>query len=257
MFPPDVINRNVEKNMIEIIPAIDLKNGHCVRLKQGEFTQVETYSEDPLKFAKRWQQEGAKRLHIVDLDGARTGSPQPVNLDIIRQIVRRLDIPVQLGGGIRNTEIIERMLNIGVQRVIVGTSVAQDDNIAKSMFMMYGDKVVVGIDARDGMVAISGWQEKLNEKAVDFAKRMESLGARRIIFTDISRDGMLNGPNIAALTAILHAVKLPVIASGGVGNLEHVKVLASVKEPNLEGAIVGKALYADAVSLADAIKVSL
>src|SRR5579862_3077416 len=152
-----------------IIPAIDLKGGHCVRLRQGEFTQVETYSDDPVKFALRWQQEGASRLHIVDLDGARIGTPQSQNLDVLRQILRRVQIPVQLGGGIRSAEIVERMLRIGVDRVILGTSVAQNDALARDVLMQYGEKVVIGIDAKDGFVAISGWQERLNESAVAFA----------------------------------------------------------------------------------------
>lgn len=238
---------------MEVIPAIDIKGGKCVRLRQGEFSQVETYSEDPLKFALRWQQEGAKRLHVVDLDGARVGMPQ--NVDVIRQIVRRVSIPVQLGGGIRNTEVIERMLNIGVSRVILGTSVAQNDDMARSALMMYGEKVVIGIDARDGFVAISGWMERTNESAVSFAKRMVGFGAKRIIFTDIAQDGMLTGPNLPALLDMLTAVPVPIIASGGVGNLEHIRALAAIKLPNLEGAIVGKALYAGTVSLPDALAV--
>ena len=236
---------------MEVIPAIDIKGGKCVRLRQGEFTQVETYSEDPVKFALRWQQEGAKRLHIVDLDGARVGMPQ--NLDAVRQILRRVTIPIQLGGGIRNAEVIERVLNIGVSRVILGTSVAQNDDVARSALMMYGDKVIVGIDARDGFVAISGWMERTNESAVAFAKRMVGFGARRIIFTDIARDGMLNGPNVAALQDMLASVPIPVIASGGVGNIDHIRSLAQLGASNLEGVIVGKALYTGAVALPEAI----
>lgn len=236
---------------MEVIPAIDIKGGKCVRLRQGEFTQVETYTDDPVKYALRWQQEGAKRLHVVDLDGARVGMPQ--NVDVIRQIVRRVSIPVQLGGGIRNAEVIERMLNVGVTRVILGTSIAQNDDLARSALMMYGEKVIVGIDAKDGFVAISGWAERTNESAVAFAKRMVGFGARRIIFTDIGRDGMLTGPNLPALREMLSAVDIPIIASGGVGNLDHIRSLAAVGAVNLEGAIVGKALYAGAVSLPEAI----
>lgn len=236
---------------MQIIPAIDIKGGKCVRLRQGEFTQVETYSEDPVKFALRWQQEGATRLHVVDLDGARMGSPQ--NMDVIRQIVRRVTIPVQLGGGIRNAEVAGRMLNIGVDRVILGTSVAQNDQLAQGAFMQFGDKVIVGIDAKDGFVAVSGWQERLNESAVAFARRIVALGARRIIFTDIARDGMLNGPNIPALKEILAAVSVPVIASGGIGSTDHIRALKAVSSPNLEGVIVGKALYTGSVSLPEAI----
>lgn len=242
---------------MEIIPAIDLKNGRCVRLTQGEFNQVETYSEDPVKFAMRWESEGAKRLHLVDLDGARVGVPQPNNLDIVRQIIRKVNIPVQFGGGVRSTEIAERMFRIGVDRVIVGTSVAQNDDIAKGLFMLYGQKAVVGIDAKNGNVAISGWVERLDESAVSFARRMANMGAGRIIFTDIGRDGMLNGPNIQALREILAAVSVPVIASGGVGKLEDIRSLTQVSASNLEGVIVGKALYANKLTLKDAIDATL
>ena len=241
---------------MDIIPAIDLKNGRCVRLSQGVFSQVETYSEDPVKFALRWESEGAKRLHIVDLDGARVGVPQLDNIDVVRQIIRKVSIPVQFGGGVRNTEIAERMFRIGVERVIVGTSIAQNDEIAKSLFMLYGHKIVVGIDAKEGNIAVSGWVERLDESAVSFARRMANMGAGRIIFTDIGRDGMLNGPNILALKEILAAVSVPVIASGGVGKLEDVRVLSEMTAPNLEGVIVGKALYANKFSLKDAIELT-
>lgn len=240
---------------MQVIPAIDLKGGCCVRLTRGEFSSAEIYSEDPVKFALRWQQEGATRLHVVDLDGAKAGMPQPKNLEALRNILRRVNIPVQLGGGIRNAEVVERMLRIGVDRCILGTSVAQNDQLAQSVLMMYGEKVVVGIDAREGFVAISGWQERLDESAVMFARRVAGFGAKRIIFTDIARDGMLGGVNTAALEEMLNAVPVPVIASGGVGAVEDVRALAQLaaRHPNLEGVIVGKALYAGKVSLPDAI----
>lgn len=238
---------------MEIIPAIDLKGGKCVRLTQGVFSQVETYSEDPVKYALRWQQEGATRLHMVDLDGARIGTPQTQNLEVIRQVLRKVTIPVQLGGGIRSAEIVERMLRLGIDRVILGTSVAQNDTLAQDVIMQYGDKVVIGIDAKDGFVAVSGWQERLNESAVAFARRIVAMGAKRIIFTDISRDGMLTGVNTTALAEMLAAVPVPVIASGGVGTVEDIRALTAMKSPTLEGVIVGKALYAGKVSLPEAI----
>jgi phosphoribosylformimino-5-aminoimidazole carboxamide ribotide isomerase len=238
---------------MEIIPAIDLKGGKCVRLTQGVFSEVETYSEDPVKYALRWQQEGATRLHMVDLDGARIGTPQTQNLEVIRQVLRKVTIPVQLGGGIRSAEIVERMLRLGIDRVILGTSVAQNDTLAQDVIMQYGDKVVIGIDAKDGFVAVSGWQERLDESAVAFARRIVGMGAKRIIFTDISRDGMLSGVNTTALAEMLAAVPVPVIASGGVGTVEDIRLLAAMKSPTLEGVIVGKALYAGKVSLPEAI----
>ncbi len=222
-----------------------------MRLRQGEFTQVETYTEDPVKYAQRWEQEGAKRLHIVDLDGARTGMPQ--NMEAIRQIMRRVSIPVQLGGGIRSAEIAERMFRIGVDRVILGTSAAQDDQVTQGVLMQFGDKIIIGIDAKDGFVAVQGWQERTGEAAVSFAKRMVAMGAKRIIFTDIARDGMLNGPNVTALQEMLAAVSIPVIASGGIGSVEDVRSLAALGSANLEGAIIGKALYAGQITVRDAI----
>lgn len=222
-----------------------------MRLRQGEFTQVETYTEDPVKYAQRWEQEGAKRLHIVDLDGARTGMPQ--NLDPIRQIMRRVSIPVQLGGGIRSAEVIERMLRIGIDRVILGTTAAQDERMTQGALMQFGEKIIIGIDAKDGLVAVQGWQDVTNSSAVGFAQKMAALGAKRIIFTDIARDGMLNGPNLSALREILSAVSIPVIASGGIGSAEDVRALATMGSPNLEGAIVGKALYAGKLTVQGAI----
>ncbi len=238
---------------MEILPAIDLKGGRCVRLTQGAFDRVETYSEDPVKYALRWEREGATRLHLVDLDGARMGTPQPANIEVVRQIVRRIKIPVELGGGIRSAEIVERMLRIGVERVILGTTLAQNADLAADILRQYGERVVVGIDAKNGLVAVSGWMDHTDESATAFAKRMVKLGARRIIFTDVAMDGTLAGPNIPALSQMVSAVDIPVIASGGIGTLDHVKAVASVKADNLEGLIVGKALYAGSITLPDAI----
>ncbi|MGC8669402.1 MAG: 1-(5-phosphoribosyl)-5-[(5-phosphoribosylamino)methylideneamino]imidazole-4-carboxamide isomerase [Chthonomonadales bacterium] len=234
-----------------VIPAIDIKGGKCVRLRQGQFTLVETYSEDPVAYALRWQRLGAQRLHVVDLDGARVGMPQ--NTDVVRRIVRSVSIPVQVGGGIRNAEVVERLLRIGADRVVLGTAVAGDDEAARAILMPYGDRVIVGVDAKDGRVAVSGWLQRLDESAEEFVVRLERLGARRFIYTDISRDGMLGGPNIEGLRRILRLVRVPVIASGGVASVEDVRALAGVGEPNLEGVIIGKALYAGALDLAEAI----
>lgn len=238
---------------MQVIPAIDLKGGKCVRLTQGQYTQMEIYTEDPVKYALRWQQEGATRLHIVDLDGAKAGMPQPANIDVVRQILRKVQIPIQLGGGIRNEVVADRMLRIGVDRVILGTSAAQNDQIAQGAIDQFGEKVVIGIDAKDGFVAVSGWQERLDESAVSFARRIVKMGARRIIFTDIARDGMLQGVNTAALQEMLNAVGVPIIASGGVGSVDDIRTLKMITSPNLEGVIVGKALYAGTVKLPEAI----
>jgi phosphoribosylformimino-5-aminoimidazole carboxamide ribotide isomerase len=234
---------------MECIPAIDLKGGKCVRLTQGKFDQQSNYSDDPIKIAKRWVDEGATRLHIIDLDGARTGSPNTNHLVIIRDIMRRCKVPVQLGGGIRTRVDIERMMNIGIDRVILGTAAIADPLIGE-IFRDFGDKVIVGIDARDGMVAVSGWEQTTTVSAVTFASKVESIGAKRIIFTDISRDGMLQGVNIQAVMGVLKAISVPLIAAGGVST---VKDIEDLKQAGAEGAILGKALYENMLRLPDAL----
>lgn len=234
---------------MEIIPAIDLKNGKCVRLTQGRFDDVKQYSDDPLKIARRWKDEGATRLHLVDLDGARTGQPNPENVDIVCQIVKHIGIPAQIGGGIRSRETARRMLDTGIDRIIIGTAAVSDPDIP-ALFAEFGDRLVLGIDATQGKVAVQGWQHATHLSATDFAREMHAKGVRRIIFTDIARDGMLTGPNIPALRAMLDAVPVPVIASGGVSSL---KDIAELSKTRAEAAIVGKALYEGALTLIDAI----
>ncbi len=245
---------------MKIFPAIDIKDGKCVRLSQGSFQSVTTYSEDPLKVAKRWQAEGAEWLHVVDLDGARTGSPNPVNLQVLRQIIRQTGLPVQFGGGVRSAEVVERMIGIGAARVVLGTAVAQNPQLAEGIFTMYGEKAVVGVDARDGMVSIQGWQHTLNEDAAAFVARMAALGAKRFVFTDIARDGMLQGVNTQMLLHIAQAAgSCPLIASGGVSGPDDITALAQLaaeRMPTLEGVIVGKALYAGALALPDALRLA-
>lgn len=236
---------------MEIIPAIDIISGRCVRLVQGKFDQETVFSDSPVEIAKQWESQGAKRLHVVDLDGARTGHPQ--NLKVLRSIVQTISIPVQVGGGIRTIETARRVLKTGVERVIIGTSAALDSDAAREMFAQLGEQAVLGIDALNGYVAVRGWQARTEERAIDFARRMQAVGAKRIIFTDISRDGMLSGVNVHAVERIINAVELPVIASGGVGSLDDIKRLAPLASKGLEGVILGKALYTGAVSLPEAI----
>lgn len=241
---------------MDIYPAIDIKDGKCVRLQQGNYSAVTIYSEDPVKMAKRWKEQGAQWLHIVDLDGARKGAPSTQNLDVLRHILRQVGLPVQYGGGVRSAEIVERMLNIGVARVVVGTAAAKDATLAQGLFTVYGDKVAVGVDARDGFVAVEGWHQKVDESSVMYVKRMAALGAKRFIFTDIARDGMLEGVNLKALAEVASAVPfLPVIASGGVASLADLDSLAQLRTslPNIDGVIIGKALYAGALTLPDAL----
>ena len=238
---------------MDIYPAIDMNGGKCVRLIQGRFDAETVYGDDPVAMARRWQAEGAKWLHIVDLDGARLGQTSEANLAAVREIIEQIGLPVQLGGGIRSAAIAQRMLALGVARVVVGTAAARNAKLAEELFAAFGEKIAVGVDARDGIVAVQGWQEHSGENAVVYAQRMAELGAKRFIFTDIARDGMLEGVNLAALAQVAAAVPhIPVIASGGVKNIADISALLQIAAhtaPNVEGVIIGKALYADKISL--------
>ena len=225
-----------------------MMGGKCVRLVQGDFDQSTVFSDDPVDAAKRWVDEGATRLHLVDLNGSRAGAPQET--ETIRRILAAVNIPVQLGGGIRSLETARAMIELGVGRVIIGTSAALDTTLAETIFGNLGDKAVLGVDAKDGFVAIKGWKEITSETAVDFALRMQGIGAKRVIYTDISRDGMLQGVNVQAMTEMADALDIPVIASGGVSTLEDIRKL---KDTGVEGAIVGKALYTGNLSLSEAM----
>lgn len=236
---------------MEVIPAIDIIDGRCVRLAQGRFDQKMVFADDPAQVAMEWEQKGAKRLHVVDLDGARTGYPQ--NLKVLQGIVEAVRIPVQMGGGIRTRETARRVLRTGVQRVVIGTSAALDTSLAEAIFGELGERAVLGVDSLNGYVAVRGWQARTEERATDFARRMSALGVRRVVFTDVSRDGMLSGVNVWAIERMLKAVDVPVIASGGVGSIEDIKRLRPLEGRGLEGVILGKALYTGAVSLSEAI----
>ncbi len=239
---------------MEIIPAIDIISGRCVRLVQGKFDQETVFSDDPVAVAVEWEKQGATRLHVVDLDGARTGFP--LNLKLLEKIVSSISIPVQVGGGIRTLETARKVLDAGVARVIIGTSAALDSDLAKAMFGKLGDQAILGVDALNSYVAVRGWQARTEELATDFAKRMLTLGAKRIIFTDISRDGMLTGVNVFALERMMAAVDVPVIASGGVSRIDDIRRLLPLAERGLEGVILGKALYTGDVKLPEAISCS-
>lgn len=236
---------------MELIPAIDMMDGKCVRLKQGRFDAVTVFANDPADMAKRWENEGAQRLHLVDLNGSRLGCPQEI--ESIKRIIASVKIPVELGGGIRTIETAKQMLEMGVGRVIIGTSAALDSELAQTIFYELGEGAVLGVDAHDGYVAIKGWEEVTREKAVDFAKRMQTLGAKRVIYTDISRDGMLAGTNIAAMKQMAEALDIPVIASGGISTVDDIKALKSLESIGIEGAILGKALYTGDLKFSDAL----
>lgn len=233
---------------MEIIPAIDIKEGRCVRLYQGDFAQSTVYADDPLEVAKRWVGLGATRLHVVDLDGALAG--HPVNTDTIIGIVRSVPIPVQLGGGLRTEAAAHSAIALGVSRVILGTAAVEDPEMVARLASRFGDAIVVGIDAKDGMVKTAGWTEEVPLRATDLAERMASDGVKRIIYTDISRDGTLTEPNFSATGALIRSGGSAIIASGGICTIEHLTRLAEI---GVEGAVVGKALYTGVLDLQEAI----
>ncbi|MBC8414146.1 MAG: 1-(5-phosphoribosyl)-5-[(5-phosphoribosylamino)methylideneamino]imidazole-4-carboxamide isomerase [Nitrospira sp.] len=235
-----------------VIPAIDLKDGKCVRLLQGREEDVTVYSEDPAAMARHWESLGAELLHVVDLDGAFTGEQK--NFKQIRAIREAIKIPIELGGGIRDIERIDLLVNLGVDRTIIGTSAAKNPEMIRDACVKHPGKVIVGIDAKDGKVAVKGWVEVMELDAIEFAKQMQDAGAACIIYTDISRDGMMTGPNIEAMAKMVEAVDIPVIASGGVSKLDDVKALNEI--PGLWGVITGKALYSEALDLKEAIAVT-
>ncbi|MBP2649879.1 MAG: 1-(5-phosphoribosyl)-5-(5-phosphoribosylamino)methylideneamino imidazole-4-carboxamide isomerase [Firmicutes bacterium] len=235
-----------------LFPAIDIRGGKCVRLTEGRFDAETVFADNPADMAKRWVKEGAAYLHVVDLDGALAG--KTVNFDIIKTIARTVDIPIQLGGGIRTLENIKMLLEAGVSRVILGSVAVKQPELVKAACAKYQDQVVVGIDARDGQAAVEGWGVAGGIGAEDLAVRMAQAGVARIIYTDISRDGTLSGVNVAATKAMAKAAGIPVIASGGVSSLNDILAVQAVEADGVEGVIVGKALYTGAVSLPEALK---
>lgn len=234
---------------MRLYPAIDIIDGKCVRLSQGDYSKQTTFAENPIEVAKMWQEQGGEFLHLVDLDGAKSGDMP--NAELISRIAKELDIPVEIGGGIRNMEAIEKYLNSGVNRVILGTVAIRNPELVKEAVSRFGDRIVVGIDAKDSMVAVSGWEEVSEVSALDLAKQMESYGVKTIIYTDIATDGMLNGPNVEAMAEMVAHTSMDVVASGGVTCLEDLRRL---KETGVEGAIIGKALYTDHIKLAEAVE---
>lgn len=234
-----------------IIPALDLKDGKCVRLMQGDADRETVYSDDPSAVARRWEGAGAERLHVVDLDGAFSGSPK--NRDALKRIMEAVSIPVQVGGGVRNRETIMELLALGAWRVVLGTVAYQDEKFLRAACREHPGRIAVGVDARDGKIAIQGWVTDTGEDAVSFAVRCQDAGAAAIIYTDISRDGMLTGPNIPAIREVSGALKMPVIASGGVSSLDDIRSIMELEGAGVEGVIVGKALYSGAIDLEQAI----
>jgi phosphoribosylformimino-5-aminoimidazole carboxamide ribotide isomerase len=235
-----------------VIPAIDLKDGLCVRLLQGRQEDSTVYSDDPVTTALKWEAKGARRLHIVDLDGAFTGNQK--NLESIIAIRKNIKIEIQVGGGIRDLDRIEQLFSAGIDRVILGTVAVEKPEIVRAACAKYRGRVLVGIDANEGIVAVKGWVEVTAVKALELALRMQDCGCSGIIYTDISRDGMLAGPNISATKEMAESLNIPVIASGGIASLDDIRNLTSIRK--LYGAITGKALYTGSIDLSEAIKVA-
>lgn len=235
-----------------LIPAIDLKAGECVRLKQGLMEQATVFSSRPEEMAEHWYQQGARRLHLVDLDGAFAGKPQ--NLAAISAILAAVSahIPVQLGGGIRDLHTIERYLEMGLQDVIIGTAAVNNPDLVKEACKAFPGHIIVGLDAKDGMVAIDGWAKVTEHHVNDLAKRFEDDGVNSIIYTDIGRDGMMSGVNIEATAALAEAVNIPIIASGGLTNLDDIRALSAVEKTGVAGAITGRAIYEGSIDFAEA-----
>lgn len=236
-----------------IIPAIDLRNGKVVRLFQGKFNKEKVYSADPVKVAKHWAKQGAKFLHIVDLDGAASGLLK--NINVVKEIINQVGIGIEFGGGVRSIKIISELLSLGVERVILGTRAARDAKFLKQAWKKFGGKIIVSIDAKCGKVLTQGWNSKVAKTTLGFAKELKTIGFKQLIYTDISKDGTLAGPNISGIKELLKNTQLNVIASGGVSSLSDLIKLNKLKKQGLAGVIIGKALYEGKFTLAQALKI--
>ncbi len=237
-----------------IIPAVDIKNGRCVRLLQGRMDEETVYGDDPASMAARWAGLGARKLHVVDLDGA--VEKRPKNLDQIRRIVESVDIPVQVGGGIRSMETVRMYLESGAACVVIGTEAIRNPGLVREACLSYPDRIVVGIDARQGRVAIEGWTETTGTTAVELARQFEDTGVSAINFTDIERDGMKTGPNIEETRKVAESVHIPVVASGGVSSIQDIKSLIPLADSGVAGVIIGRALYDGKVDLREALRLA-
>jgi len=235
-----------------IIPAIDIMGGKCVRLYQGKKEQAKVYSDDVVAVAKQWEAEGAELLHVVDLDGAFTG--KPVNHRLIENIIDSVNVPVEVGGGIRTEETIELYLEMGAERVVLGTRAINDPEFLIEMCRNYHERIILGIDAKDGMIATDGWVNITDKDAIGFARRFEEVGVGGVIYTDLTRDGSMVGPNIPAIREFVRSVELPIIASGGISNIQDVEALYELSKDGLVGVIVGKALYESRLKLKELIE---
>ena len=237
-----------------IFPAIDIRGGKCVRLFKGDFQQETVFSDSPANMARKWQAQGAEYLHLVDLDGALAGSSQ--NLNAIEEILQAVDIPTELGGGIRSMEQIDQLLAMGITRVILGSVAVKNPDLVREACAKYGERIVVGIDAKDGIVAVEGWGKSGNIGVIELAQKMKEAGVKTIIYTDISRDGTLSGVNVEATVKLAQESGVKIVASGGVKSLEDIKALKKQEAVGIEGVIAGKSIYMGTLDLAAAIKIA-
>jgi len=236
---------------MDIIPAIDLKGGKCVRLYQGDYSKETVFSVDPVATALKWQEQGASRLHLVDLDGAAAGEVR--NTQAIEDIVKNTNLEVELGGGIRRADVVEQLITLGVKRVILGTVAVEQIELTRRIINRFGEAIVVGIDARDSYVTTHGWMKLSTMTVLELSQAMAAIGARRIIYTDVKRDGTLTEPNYDTTAELVNTLKIPVVASGGISSIEHIRKLAAL---GAEGVIIGKALYTGDIDLKEALAVS-
>ena len=236
---------------MKIIPAVDIMKGKVVRLRQGQFDKAEIYSENPILVAKKWEEAGSGLLHVVDLDGARLG--RPVSLETVADIVKNTRLDIELGGGLRSVENIEKAFAAGVHFAVIGTSAVEDEAFCRRLIDSFDDKIIFAVDVKHGRVAVRGWEKISDIRVDDYVKKLEASGAKKMIYTDISRDGMMTGPNLDVLRSILKATSLEVTASGGISNIEDIKVLKALEKEGLRGIIAGKALYEGTLDLREAI----
>lgn len=238
-----------------LIPAIDIKDGKCVRLRQGRMDDVTVFSDDPVAVAARWVSEGARRLHLVDLDGALSG--KPMNSEIVKAICQaHPDLPVEIGGGIRDEETVQAYLNAGADFVVIGTKAVNTPHFVNDLCMEFPGHIIVGLDAKNGKIAIDGWSKLSHHDVTDMAKRLEDDGVEAIIFTDITRDGMMGGFNVESTVDLAQAIHIPVIASGGIASMHDIRALCAVEEEGVSGAIIGRALYEGSFTLSEAQKLA-
>ena len=234
-----------------VIPAVDIKGGKCVRLRQGLMDEETIFSDNPEEMALKWEEKGAKRLHLVDLDGAVKGETS--NKNVVQNIVKAVSVPVQLGGGIRNMEIIEDYIDMGIDQVILGTVAYKNSDLVEEACKRYAGKIIVSIDSKDGYISIEGWTEQTRMAAIDLANNFENMGVNSIIYTDIKRDGMESGPNLDAIRRFAGALNMQVIAAGGISSLRDIEDLSALEKYGVNGAIIGKALYSGLIKLEEAI----